>query len=400
MYHRKQGDIMHVQLSNLMQFASEDTQKATFKGSTYRKQIAKYGEWVNPDYPFFSDNPIMTLDEAWGEAIVRNFENNTLGTPVAVPFTHTNDPKENTGTVKSLESITGDGLYAELDIRDAIALEKLDNETLYDVSVSFEWDHVRKDDNKHYGPTLLHVALVNNPYLVGMKGFEKVEASLSRSLNPNSMSLAGNNVIMLSRNKMKELSAMGTETNLSEDVEEVTPEPVETIEETIEVVDETTEETTEEASDETVEETVEDEVTELSRIRLENSELKLSKAFDDLLHDGKVIPAQKDKIMALAKLSQGVELSTDGGKKIDLATVVLDILRTNTQQFSTDESGSSKEYETVTEEDQTEDGKKPSEVLSEAEAAGFKAVGADPQTMDELAEKFPEFREALASLSK
>jgi len=396
MYHRKQGDIMHVQLSNLMQFASEDTQKATFKGSTYRKQIAKYGEWVNPDYPFFSDNPIMTLDEAWGEAIVRNFENNTLGTPVAVPFTHTNDPKENTGTVKSLESITGDGLYAELDIRDAIALEKLDNETLYDVSVSFEWDHVRKDDNKHYGPTLLHVALVNNPYLVGMKGFEKVEASLSRSLNPNSMSLAGNNVIMLSRNKMKELSAMGTETNLSEDVEEVTPE--QPVEPTEEVVEEETTETTEEVTEE--ESPEEDEATELSRIRLENSELKLSKAFDDLLHEGKVIPAQKDKIMALAKLSQGVELSTDGGKKIDLATVVLDILRTNTQQFSTDESGSSKEDETVTEEDQTEDGKKPSEVLSEAEAAGFKAVGADPQTMDELAEKFPEFREALASLSK
>jgi len=396
MYHRKQGDIMHVQLSNLMQFATEDTKQATFKGSTYRKQLAKYGEWVNPDYPFFSDNPIMTLDEAWGEAIVRNFENNTLGTPVAVPFTHTNDPKENTGTVKSLESITGDGLYAELDIRDAIALEKLDNETLYDVSVSFEWDHVRKDDNKHYGPTLLHVALVNNPYLVGMKGFEKVEASLSRSLNPNSMSLAGNNVIMLSRNKMKELSAMGTETNLSEDVEEVTPE--QPVEPTEEVVEEETTETTEEVTEE--ESPEEDEATELSRIRLENSELKLSKAFDDLLHEGKVIPAQKDKIMALAKLSQGVELSTDGGKKIDLATVVLDILRTNTQQFSTDESGSSKEYETVTEEDQTEDGKKPSEVLSEAEAAGFKAVGADPQTMDELAEKFPEFREALASLSK
>lgn len=396
MYHRKQGDIMHATISNLMQFATEDTKQATFKGSTYRKQLAKYGEWVNPDYPFFSDNPIMTLDEAWGESIVKNFNDNTLGTTVPVPANHSNDVEANRGRVLSVESIPGDGLYGELEILEDKTIQDLDKGIIFDVSISFEWDHVRTDDNKHYGATLLHVALVNNPYLIGMKGFEKIEASLSKSLNPNSMSLAGNNVIMLSRNKMKELSAMGTETNLSEDVEEVTPE--QPVEPTEEVVEEETTETTEEVTEE--ESPEEDEATELSRIRLENSELKLSKAFDDLLHDGKVIPAQKDKIMALAKLSQGVELSTDGGKKIDLATVVLDILRTNTQQFSTDESGSSKEYETVTEEDQTEDGKKPSEVLSEAEAAGFKAVGADPQTMDELAEKFPEFREALASLSK
>lgn len=386
---------MHSTISNLMQFAAEDTTQATLKGSIYRKQLAKYGEWVNPDYPWFSEDPIMTLDEAWGEQIVENFNNNTLGSAVPVPLNHTNDVQANTGKVISVESVAGDGLYGELEILDETTIEALDKGKIFDVSISFEWNHIRTDDNKQYGSTLLHVALVNTPYLVGMSGFEKV-AALSKSLNPNELSLAGQSVIMLSRNKMKELSAMGTETNLSEDVEEVTPE--QPVEPTEEVVEEETTETTEEVTEE--ESPEEDEATELSRIRLENSELKLSKAFDDLLHEGKVIPAQKDKIMALAKLSQGVELSTDGGKKIDLATVVLDILRTNTQQFSTDESGSSKEYETVTEEDQTEDGKKPSEVLSEAEAAGFKAVGADPQTMDELAEKFPEFREALASLSK
>lgn len=386
---------MHSTISNLMQFAAEDTTQATLKGSIYRKQLAKYGEWVNPDYPWFSEDPIMTLDEAWGEQIVENFNNNTLGSAVPVPLNHTNDVQANTGKVISVESVAGDGLYGELEILDETTIEALDKGKIFDVSISFEWNHIRTDDNKQYGSTLLHVALVNTPYLVGMSGFEKV-AALSKSLNPNELSLAGQSVIMLSRNKMKELSTMGTETNLSEDVEEVTPE--QPVEPTEEVVEEETTETTEEVTEE--ESPEEDEATELSRIRLENSELKLSKAFDDLLHEGKVIPAQKDKIMALAKLSQGVELSTDGGKKIDLATVVLDILRTNTQQFSTDESGSSKEYETVTEEDQTEDGKKPSEVLSEAEAAGFKAVGADPQTMDELAEKFPEFREALASLSK
>lgn len=38
---------------NILQFAKEDTQVATFSGNIYRKQVAKFGQWVNPDYPWF-----------------------------------------------------------------------------------------------------------------------------------------------------------------------------------------------------------------------------------------------------------------------------------------------------------------------------------------------------------
>lgn len=390
---------MRNNLSGLIQFAADDAQKASFNGSVYRKQLAKYGEWVNPEYPYLSSNPIMTLDETWGNKIIENFNNNVLGSPVPVPLNHTNDVKENTGHVQSLESIPGDGLYGNLLIADEDTVQKLDKKVIFDVSISFDWNHKRTDDGKSYGPTLLHVALVNNPYLIEMNSFEKVGPALSKleeSFKPVGLSFAGTNVILLSRDKMKELSVMETATEETE-TEEVTGEVTEP---ETEQTEETEEETSEE---ETTEETAEvaDPQTELSRLRLENAELQLSREYDQLLAEGKVIPAQKDKILSLAKLSQGVELSTDAGKKTDVTSLVLDILRSGTQQFSTEESGSSKEEEAGTvATDQTDEGKKPSETLSEDELAGFKAVGADPAKMDELAEKDPVYREALASLSK
>lgn len=430
---------MQTQFGTLMQFASEDTVEATITGKVYRKQLAKYQDWVNPDYPWFSDDPIMTLDEAWGDKIVENFNNNVLGSPVPVPFNHTDDVKENTGYVQSLESIPGDGLYGNLEV-DASAASAIKNKKIFDVSISFAWDFVRTDDNKHYGPTLCHVALVNTPYLMGMKGFEEVGVALSRlqeSFKPNSLSLAGSNVIMLSRTKMKELSVMATAT-IKNDKEfpvtvtykdgdadaEAVLQPGEEIEVPTEVAEEVTtqitdatEPTDDDASDEdgndtddtsdegdTEEDTsdsddTENEETELSRLKQENAELKLSRAYDQLLSEGKVTPAQKDKIMGLAKLSQNVELST--GTKTDLTSVVLDILGSGRQQFSTEETGSSKEDENAIDNTgQSQEGKKPSETLSEEELAGFKAVGADPKKMDELAEKDPVYAEALASLSK
>lgn len=389
-------------LAGLIQFAADDTNKATFSGSVYYKQLAKYGEWVNPQYPYLSSDPIMTLDDAWGEQIVKNFNDNVLGSPVPVPLNHTSDVKENTGRVLSLESISGDGLYGRLRIDDVATSENLDKGIIFDVSISFDWNFTRTDNNRNYGPTLLHVALVNNPYLTEMNTFEKVSPALNRleeSFRPVGLSFAGKNTIMLSRDKMKELSNMATET---EQIDSVETEPTETIEE-VETTEETpTEETTEPETTEEPEgeeEVTEDEQTELARLRQENAELQLSREYDALLAEGKVIPAQKEKILALSKLSSGVELSKDTK---DVTSVVLDILRSGKQQFSTDEAGSSKENEEATEtQDQGNEGiKKPSETLTEDELAGFKAVGADPAKMDELAEKDPVYAQALASLSK
>ena len=445
---------------NLIQFANEDTQKATFKGSIYRKEVAKFGQWVNPDYPWFSDDPNMTLDEAWAETIVKNFNEDALGSPVPVPLNHTDDVRVNTGVVKSLEIVPGDGLYAELEIRDEDTIAKLDKGLIFDVSISFMWDFIRQDNGKHYGATLLHVALVNTPYLIGMNSFEKVGEALSRLSNNLLKPLglahtASEGAIMLSRTKAKELSIMdlstikndkdfdvtvkykdgeeekevvvkaGEEvevpTEVAEEVttqiadatkpeedEEVTP-PTEDNEDP-ENPDENNEENEDPETPEEDEENPDEEEDEdkkkdkeLARVKLENATLSIEKRYSELLSAGKVIPAQKAKLESLAKLGQGVTLSLDSGKKVDLATIVFDILEAGAVKFSTNEFGSSEENPNPNpdggEDNEDNDEKKPSEALSEAELAGFKAVGADPSKMDELAEKDPVFREALKTLS-
>ena len=406
--------IMYGQLANLIQFSSEDTIGASFKGAIYRKQLAKFGDWVNPQYPLLSNNPIMTLDEDWGNKIVENFNNNILGHSVPVPSTHTNDPEKNRGRVISLESIPGDGLYGELEILEDKTVQALDKGTIFDVSISFSHDYVRKDDNKHYGPTLEHVALVNDPYLSEMNTFEKLEMALSKSVESNTVKLAGNNVIMLSIDKMKELSKMTTKIitndkafdvvvkfNDGTEDKELTIKPGETLEVPEEVAEDVTAqvadavEPTEDPASPPEDPTAPENETpaeELSRLKEENAQLKLSKAFDDLLADGKVIPAQKEAVMALAKLPQGVSLSKDTP---DVASLVLGILGAGSQQFSKDESGSSKiDEDAEKKKDLKKEGQKPSENLSEGSLAGMKAVGTTPEKFDELAKKYPDLLES------
>ncbi len=434
---------------NVLQFATEDTQKASFNGTIYRKQLVKFGEWENPDYPWFSDDPKMTLDEDWGNRVKENFDAGNLGSKVPVPLNHTDDVKANTGELVALEVVAGDGLYGDLEIRDAQTIEDLDNGLIFDVSISFVWDLVRQDDGKHYGPTLLHVALVNTPYLIGMNAFEKVGAALSKlskSFKPVGLSLNNGGAIMLSRTKVKELANVDESTikndkdfdvtvtykdgdedkevvvKAGEEVvvptavaEEVTTQIADAVKPEDEDEnkdddaknddDSTNSDSTDDKNDDdSSEEEDEDETDKdkaLAKANLKVATLSVEKRYGELLSAGKVIPAQKDKILGLAKLGAGVQLSTESGKKLDLASVVFDILEAGNVKFSTEENGSNKENEDEENKDDDTDtsDKKPSETLSEAELAGFKAVGADPAKMDELAEKDPVFREALKSLS-
>ena len=435
---------------NILQFATEDTQKASFNGTIYRKQLVKFGEWENPDYPWFSDDPKMTLDEDWGNRVKENFDAGNLGSKVPVPLNHTDDVKANTGELVGVEVVDGDGLYGNLEIRDAQTIEDLDNGLIFDVSISFVWDLVRQDNGKHYGPTLLHVALVNTPYLIGMSSFEKVGAALSKlskSFKPVGLSLNNGGAIMLSRTKVKELANVDESTikndkdfdvtvtykdgdedkevvvKAGEEVvvptavaEEVTTQIADAVKPEDEDEnkdddaknddDSTNSDSTDDKNDDdSSEEEDEDETDKdkaLAKANLKVATLSVEKRYGELLSAGKVIPAQKDKILGLAKLGAGVQLSTESGKKLDLASVVFDILEAGNVKFSTEENGSNKENEEEEnkDDDTSNADKKPSETLSEAELAGFKAVGADPAKMDELAEKDPVFREALKSLSK
>jgi hypothetical protein len=294
-----------------------------------------------------------------------NFNAGNLGSKVPVPLNHTDDVKANTGELVGLEVVAGDGLYGDLEIRDAKTIEDLDNGLIFDVSISFVWDLVRQDDGKHYGPTLLHVALVNTPYLIGMSAFEKVGAALSKlnkSFKPVGLSLNNGGAIMLSRTKIKELANVDESTvkndkdfdvtvtykDGDEDKEVVVKAGEEVVvptavaeEVTTQIADATKpededdssnedenkdddansdddsnsdsndENADDDSSDEEEDEDEKDPKKALAKANLRNAELTVEKRYGELLSAGKVIPAQKDKILGLAKLGQGVKLSTE-----------------------------------------------------------------------------------------
>lgn len=324
-------------------------------GTLYKKQIIKFGDYVDPWFPEWP----MTLDAEWGTMIKDNFDKKTVGR-VPVPASHTDDPEKNRGELLAVEQ-DEEGLNGTLDIRDPQTVQDIENNLIWDDSISFTNNYI---DEKGYGhgPVLFHVALVNNPYITGMSGFQ----ALSKAVNHVRFAFSqkhNGSAIVLSK-KVKELSNMKPIKNEKEfdvtvnyqdadgkDVE-VTVKPGEEIEvpEATEVavkqqieaaeapaVEETEEEktareaqeaedaanagdvTTTPPADTTVDKpattteatTVENEEAttsadlskadraELETLRAEKAETMFSKLIDE----GKVVPAQKEAIIGLAKAS-------------------------------------------------------------------------------------------------
>lgn len=424
--------------------ASESTD-SQLNGAVYRKQIARFGKWVNPLFPWGSDDPYMTLDKQWAEEMIANF-NKKVVERVPVPVNHTDDTSANAGEVVKLElSSDGSGLDAYIEIRrDSVAAE-INDGLIFDVSMSFDWDYVDTEQGNHYGVTLLHVALVNNPYLTKMKPFETVKdviGNLSKQLIPKSIALSNkNSVIMLSESKAKEINSMDEATVKNTQEYDVTikvkNEEGEEVEKVLAAGEETTvpkdqsedvlqqiadaeapadddgdegssdddqdgndgdDEGSEGDGDDEDEDEDDDEKsdTQLSRAQTELARYKTKDLYNTLLSAGKIVPAQKAKFMELSK-ADVKEVQLSNGKKVSLAQVVADILQAGPQVVKFSEDGSSGKKDDEEEKDGGED-KKPSENLSEAESAGMKAVGADTKRMDELAEKYPEMRETLKQI--
>ena len=160
-------------------------------GTMFRKQIVKFGDWANPENP----KQVMKLDKSWAEKIKANFDNGTVGR-VPVPVSHTNLASLNSGEVISL-SVEKDGLYATLDIRNAETSLQIEEGTIWDVSVAFDNEYVDKKSGKVAGPTLLHVALVNNPYLKGMKPFQALSEAFGLNNKTNAIMLSERDFEML-----------------------------------------------------------------------------------------------------------------------------------------------------------------------------------------------------------
>lgn len=199
--------------NHIMMFADSSAPLEKVNGTQYRKMIAKFGKWVNPLFPI----EYMELDKEWADQVKANFDAKIID-HVPIPLNHTDDVSANTGELVELEVGT-DGLYGILEIRDWSTTDKIESGVIFDVSISFDWNYVDTEGGKEHGPVLLHVALVNNPYLKGMTGFEKTVDQIAKEEAEQSAwgdlefltdfsSKHKNSAIMLSESKAKELREM------------------------------------------------------------------------------------------------------------------------------------------------------------------------------------------------
>lgn len=146
--------------------------------SLFRKQLLKIGRWVHPNDP----TKHMDITEEVIDKIVTNFNNKVLDN-VPVPVTHTDDPTKNSGYVVGMEK-TADGLDCLLEVKDADVATKIKQGLIPGISASIAWDYLKKDTGKLVGPVVRHAALVDNPYIKQLRGFDVVALSDTENAVP------------------------------------------------------------------------------------------------------------------------------------------------------------------------------------------------------------------------
>lgn len=143
-------------------------------GRVFRKQILHYGELL---YPGVKGGRV-TIDEAFADSLIANFSNGVADI-VQVPKVgdnneHTENPDRNIGEVIGIIK-KPNGVYVDIDVRTNDA-EKV-GKTLLGASAMLSLDYTDTATNKHCGPTLIHTAITNRPYVTNLDGFEELIAA-------------------------------------------------------------------------------------------------------------------------------------------------------------------------------------------------------------------------------
>jgi len=138
----------------------------------YRKNILKFGKWVHPENKDIEFE--ITPDVV--QQIANNFN---AGVPHEAPvvLTHTDDPKMKVGGIKTFIP-TDKGLDCIMSVDDDIMNTNIESkEKTPGVSCWLDLSYKDKQNNEDVGAVVKHVALVNHPYIEGLRGFEAVSLS-------------------------------------------------------------------------------------------------------------------------------------------------------------------------------------------------------------------------------
>jgi hypothetical protein len=149
------------------------------RGRLFRKQILKVGEsFKHPANPAKT----ITVDKAFAKRLQDNFREGICDI-VQVPIVndanqHVEDPTRNIGEVVDL-TFDEKGVYATIDAR-----KHADDlgSTLLGASALMHLDYPDTSSGEKKGPTLLHVAVTNRPYITNLEDFEEIVAASASGL--------------------------------------------------------------------------------------------------------------------------------------------------------------------------------------------------------------------------
>ena len=148
----------------------------TKQGRWFRGQILHVGDsFVHPSAP----GTKIKVTPEMGKSLQDNFRAGYCDI-VQVPIVddgnkHVENPERNIGEVVDIQ-VDNKGVYAIIDARKASAADEL-GKTLIGASAMMHLNYGDSRTGKKVGPTLLHVAVTNRPYITNLDGYEEIIAA-------------------------------------------------------------------------------------------------------------------------------------------------------------------------------------------------------------------------------
>lgn len=145
-------------------------------GRLFKKQILHEGSFVHPGDPTSK----IHVDEAFFSKLKENFDAgycDTVQAPVVNDSNaHVEDPDRNVGEVVDIKYEKGKGVFAILDARDPARASKL-GKTYLGASAMLHLNYTDTRTGNKVGPTLLHMAITNRPYITKLEDYQEIVAA-------------------------------------------------------------------------------------------------------------------------------------------------------------------------------------------------------------------------------
>jgi hypothetical protein len=141
------------------------------QGTVFEKHILSKGTLLHP-----KTGAKIVIDDTFVDRMKENFRAG-LCDLVQVPLAndkneHVENPAANIGEVVGLHT-RGDKVYAAIDVRDPAAVQKM-GKTYLGASAFLSTNYTDSRTGTKSGPCLLHVAVTNRPYVVGLDDYREL----------------------------------------------------------------------------------------------------------------------------------------------------------------------------------------------------------------------------------